>query len=59
MSCRFNLEIGAAADGGTEGDQQLGEDRDRVCFGVRRDLVNDLAEQLVVDRWCRRRLFRG
>ena len=45
----FDLEVRAAANGGAECDEQLGEDRDRVRLGVRRDPVNDLAGQLVID----------
>jgi len=55
MQGRFDLEVRAAADRGAEADEQLGEDRDRVGLGVRRDRVDDLAGQLVVDR----RLGRG
>jgi hypothetical protein len=43
MTGRFDLEVGAAADGGTERDQQLGEDRDRVSLCVRCDQLDDLA----------------
>ena len=39
MSGRFDVEPGAAADGGAEGDEQLGEDRDGVGLCVRRDPV--------------------
>ena len=65
MPGRLDGEPGAAADGGAEGDQQLGEDRDRVGLGVRRDRCDDLAEALVVDGrgWrrgpARRRRERG
>ena len=43
------MEERAAADGRAARDQQLGEDRDGVGLGVRRDPGDDLAEQLVVD----------
>jgi hypothetical protein len=54
MAGRFNSEPCAAADSGTEGDKQLGEDRDRIGLGVRRDPSGDLAGQLVIDRWVGR-----
>jgi hypothetical protein len=50
VSGRLDGEPGAAADGGAEGDEQLGEDRDGVGLCVRRDPGDDLAQQLVVDR---------
>ena len=60
MPGRLDGEPGAAADGGAERDEQLGEDRDRVGFCVRRDSGDDLAEQLVIDGWGgRRRPARG
>jgi hypothetical protein len=60
MSGRLNGEPGAAADSGTEGDEELGEDRDRVGLCVRRDRGDDLAEQLVIDgRGGRRRPASG
>src|SRR5450755_4949703 len=55
MPGRLDGEPRAAADRGTEADQQLGEDRDRVGLRVWRDPVDDLAEQLVIDRPVRRR----
>ena len=48
MPGRLDLEPGAAADSGAERDQQLGEDRDRVGLGVRRDPGDDLAGQPVI-----------
>ena len=50
MAGRFDLEVGAAADRGAEADEQLGEDRDRIGLGMRSDPIDDLAEQLVIDR---------
>ena len=50
MSGRLDLEERATSDGGAERDEELGEDRDRVSLGVRRDRADDLAEQLVIDR---------
>lgn len=44
MAGRLDLEVGAAADGGAEGDEQLGQDRDGVGLYVRRDPRDDLAE---------------
>jgi hypothetical protein len=49
MAGRFDLEVGASADRGAEADEQLGEDRDGVGLRVRRDRVDDLAGQLVID----------
>ena len=48
MAGRLDLKVRAAADSGTERDQQLGEDRDRVGFGLGRSVFDDLAEQPVV-----------
>lgn len=47
MDGGFDLEVGAAADQRAAADEQLGENRDRVGFGVRRDLLNDRAGQTV------------
>src|SRR6266508_104721 len=51
MPGRLDFEEGAAADGGAEGDQQLGEDRDRVRFGAGRERLDDLAGEPVIGRW--------
>jgi hypothetical protein len=45
---RLDVEVRAAADQRAAGDEQLGEDRDRVGLGVRRDLGDDLAGQPVI-----------
>jgi len=58
MAGRLDGEPGAAADGGAERDEQLGEDRDGIGLCVRRDPVDDLAEQLVIDRGVWRRVRR-
>jgi hypothetical protein len=47
MQGRFDPKVGAAADQRAAADQQLGEDRDRVGLGVRRDLGDELAGQPV------------
>src|SRR5450755_1029386 len=49
MPGRFDLEPCAAACRGTERDQQLGKDRDRVSFCLWGDRVHDLAHQPVID----------
>ena len=48
MAGGLDLEEGSAPCGGAEGDQQLGEDRDGVGLGVRRQPRDDLAERSVV-----------
>jgi hypothetical protein len=56
MAGRLDLKVRAAADGGAERDQKLGEDRDRIGLGLRLELSDDLADQPVVcDRARRRR----
>src|SRR5687768_12449510 len=55
MPGRLDLEERVATGGGAERDEQLGEDRDRVGLGVRRDPGDDVAEQLVIDGRGRRR----
>ena len=48
MASRLNLEESATPGGGTEGDEQLGEDRDWVSLGMRRELADDLAGEAVI-----------
>jgi hypothetical protein len=48
MAGRLDLEPGAAADSGTEPDQKLGEDRDRIGLGLRLEPPDNLAEQPVI-----------
>jgi hypothetical protein len=50
MAGRFDLEERAAADRGTEGDEQLGEDRDRVSLRLGGDRIDDLAREPVIGR---------
>ena len=47
MPGRLDLKPGTASDQRAAGDEQLGEDRDRVGLGVRRDLGDDRAGQPV------------
>ena len=51
---RFDLEEGAVADHRAARDQQLGEDRDRVRLGVRREPLDDRAGQSVIGGRVRR-----
>ena len=55
MPGRFDLEVGAAAGGGTKSDEQLGEGRDRVglCVGSSFETISP-AESVVGDGVGRR-----